>query len=152
MGDLTAGQIPKVANVPNGGTAKFQNSDGAGTLGSDTNGKTIYTPDATYGGRVFSVLASTDDTSAVNLFIYILRSSTVIPIGIANMPAGSGNSGSVANVDLIDAAAIKGLPYDSYGKRYIPLKGGDVLKAVPLTAVTSTKSAYVTTIGADYQA
>jgi hypothetical protein len=43
-----------------------------------------------------------------------------------------------------------GLPLDSAGKRYLPLKTGDTVKVRPLAAVTSTKTVYVTALGQDY--
>jgi hypothetical protein len=55
------------------------------TLGSNTNGATAYTA-GTAGGRVMSLTAVTDDTVTVNVFVYIYRGSTVIPLGLVNVP------------------------------------------------------------------
>ena len=43
MADLTAGQIPIVANVPNGGVALIAASANTVTIGSNTNGLAVYT-------------------------------------------------------------------------------------------------------------
>ena len=74
---LTSGQIPKVANVPNGGVGVIEGSSNTVALGSNINGTTVYTAGAS-GGRVMSLTAVTDDSVAVNVFVYIYRGSTVI--------------------------------------------------------------------------
>jgi len=116
-----------------------------GTLGSDTNGVTIFTAD-TKGGRVTSLLGSTDDTVTVNVFLYILKSSTVIPLGLVNIPLSSGNTAAAATmVDML--ATIPGLPLDNQGKRYISLGPNDVLKCTSLANLSSTKKAYISAQG-----
>lgn len=148
---LTAGQIPKVANVPNGGVAALTGTT-IGTLGSNTNGVTIYTAGA-YGGRVISLTGVTDDTVTVNVFLYIYRGTTVIPIGLVNIPLSSGNTNAARfNVDFLDGVNILGLPLDNTGRRYIPLMPNDVLKATTLANLTSAKTCWVHGSGNDYQA
>jgi len=148
---LTAGQIPLVANVPNGGVGVIAASSNTVTLGSNTNGATIYTAGSA-GGRVFSLTAVTDDTVTVNVFIYIYRGTTVIPLGLVNVPLSSGNVfASRYNVDFLDGVNIVGLPIDNTGKRYIPLKANDVLKCGALANLTAAKSCWVHASGADYQ-
>ncbi len=150
MADLTAGMIPKVANVPNGGVGVLTGTT-IGTLGSNTNGVTIYTA-GTQGGRVMSLTAVTDDTVTVNVFIYILRGSTVIPIGLVNVPLSSGNTfATKTNVDFLSTLNIVGLPLDSIGRQYIPLMPNDVLKASTLANLTALKTCWITGHGSDYQ-
>lgn len=150
---LTAGQIPKVANVPNGGVALIAASANTVTLGSNTNGASAYTAAATYGGRVESLTAVTDDTVTVNVFVWILRSATVIPLGLVNVPLSSGNTNAARfNVDFLDGINILGLPIDNNGKRYIPLMGGDVLRVGALANLTAAKTCWVHASGSDYQA
>lgn len=150
---LSAGQIPKVANVPNGGVGRIQASSNTVTLGTDTNGVNVYTAAATYGGRVESLSAVTDDTVTVNVFVWILRGSTVIPLGLVNVPLSSGNTNAARfNIDFLDGANILGLPIDNNGKRYIPLMGGDVLRVGALANLTTAKSCWVQAQGSDYQA
>lgn len=149
---LTAGQIVKVANVPNGGVALIAASANTVTLGSNTNGLAIYTA-GTSGGRVMSLTAVTDDTVTVNVFIYIYRGSTVIPLGLVNVPLSSGNTFAARyNVDLLDGINIVGLPVDNTGKRYIPLMANDVLKCGALANLTAAKTCWVHASGNDYQA
>lgn len=150
---LTAGQIPKVANVPNGGLAVITASANTVTLGSDTNGLACYTANATYGGRVYALTAVTDDTVAVTVFVYILRGATVVPLGLVGVPLSSGNTnGAKVNVDFLDGSVIVGLPLDNTGKRYIPMMPGDILKVGALANLTSAKKCYVQAMGSDYQA
>jgi len=148
---LTAGQIVKVANVPNGGVALISASSNTVTLGSDTNGVACYTAGSS-GGRIMSLTAVTDDTVTVNVFVYIYRGSTVIPLGLVNVPLSSGNTNAARfNVDFLDGINIVGLPIDNTGKRYIPLLAGDVLKVGALANLTSGKTCWVHASGNDYQ-
>jgi hypothetical protein len=153
---LTAGQIPKVANVPNSGVGAVAASSNVVTLGADASGVDVYTAAATYGGRIYSVIANTNDTVAVNIFLWILDGATVIPLGIVNVPLSSGNLGTVSAVNMLDPsnanAALKGLAIDEQGNRYIPLKGGQKLRAGSLAGLTSAKTCWITAIGSDYQA
>lgn len=128
----------------------------AGTLGSDTNGVTVYTaPNTgsyTVGSRVDQLVINTDDTTAVNVFIYIYTGSVVIPLGIVNVPINAGNTGTVANVDALTGVGITllGSKIDSAGKRYIDIPAGYLLKFAVLATMTAAKKIYVTASGADY--
>lgn len=152
---LTAGQIPILANLPNSGIA-ILNSAGTGqavgTLGTDTNGVLGYTA-GSLGGRVYSIVAST--SALVNsIFVYILKGTTVLPIGNVNIPATSGNTvgSTVKNVDFLDGVNLLGLPVDNTGKRYIPLGNNEQLKFSVFTAIPSGATrTYITSLGADYQ-
>ncbi len=152
MSDLSAGQIPLVANVPNGGVALIAASANTVTIGINTNGLAIYTA-GTKGGRVMSLTAVTDDTVAVTVFIYIYRGSTVIPLGLVAVALSSGNTlAAKLNVDFLDGVNIVGLPIDNTGKRYIPLMPNDVLKCGALANLTTAKTCWVQGQGNDYQA
>ena len=148
---LTAGQIPKVANVPNGGVALIVGSSNTVVLGNDTNGVAAYTA-GTQGGRVMSLTAVTDDTVTVNVFVWILRASTVIPLGLVNVPLSSGNTNAARfNIDFLNGSNIVGLPTDNTGRRYIPLLPNDVLKVGALANLTAAKTCWVQASGNDYQ-
>lgn len=151
MADLSAGQIPLVANVPNGGVGAIAASSNTVTLGSDTNGATIYTA-GTKGGRVYVLSGTTNDTVTVNVFIYILNGSTVKPLGMVNIPLSAGNVSAAPNVDLLDPTKLLGMAIDQTGKRYIPLMPNEVLKCGALANLTTAKTCYITGAGADYQA
>lgn len=149
MADLTAGQIPLVANTLNGGVADLTGTT-IGSLGSNTNGLAVYTA-GSGGGRIYSLTACTTDTVTINVFVYIFRGSTVIPLGLVNVPLSSGNTlAAKLNVDFLDGINILGLPIDNSGKRYIALKGSDVLKVSTLANLSAATHCYVQAMGADY--
>jgi hypothetical protein len=147
--------MPKYATVLNGGVGVL--GTGASTVGATALGvdgiaadaKVCYTA-GTYGGMVETLSFNTNDTAAVNAFVYILDGSTVIPLGIVNIPASSGNSATVPNVDGI--AALLGLPVNAMGKKYIPLKGSQAIKVSVLAAMTVNKILIASTTGVDYVA
>lgn len=134
------------------------NAASAGALGADTNGVSIYaSPSAAgaIGSRVEQLLINTNDTAIVNVFIYILDSdgSTVIPLGIINVPASSGNSGSLASVDALSASGVslQGCKKDNTGKFYFDLSAGQTLKCSVLANMTAAKKCWVTAGGGNYQ-
>jgi hypothetical protein len=147
---LAANQIPIVANVIKSGVGVLTGTT-IGTLGSNTNGITIYTA-GTSGGRVISLMASTDDTVTINVFLYILRGATVVPIGLVNIPLSSGNTNAARfPVDFLNGTNLPGLPIDNTGRQYIPLLANDVLRATSLANLSASKSAWLTAHCADYQ-
>lgn len=151
MSDLTAGAIPKYANVPNSGVGVIAASSNTVTLGSNTNAATCYTAGSS-GGRVYSLVANTDDTAAVNVLLFIYSGSSVRPLGIVNVPLSSGNVANVLNVNMLESTVLKGMPVDSSGNRYIPLAANEILKAGALANLTAAKTCYVVALGSDYQA
>ncbi len=144
--------IVRVANELNSGIAVL-NGTTIGTLGSNTNGVTIETA-GTYGTRIISLIASTDDTVTVNVFLYILRGgSTVVPIGLVNVPLSAGNTNAARFVtDFLNGTNIPGLPLDNTGRQYIPLVAGDVLRATTLANLTAGRSCYITAFAQDFVA
>jgi len=148
---LSNGQIPVLANVPNSGVAVLSGST-TGALGFNTSGVTIYTA-GSLGGRVYSLMGFTNDTVTINVWVYILRGSTVLPVGLVNIPLSAGNTNAARfNTDFLDGINILGLPLDNTGKRYIPLQGNDVLRASTLANLTAARAAWIVAHGADYQA
>lgn len=148
---LTDGQIPLVANVPNGGVGLIAASSNIATLGNDANGDDAYVAGAN-GGRVHMLTGVTDDTVIVNVFVWILRGAVVIPLGFVSIPVSSGNTLAARyNVDFLDGINIVGLPIDNTGKRYIPLMPNDKIRVGSLVGLTAAKSAWINAQGADYQ-
>ena len=147
---LPNGSLVRVANVPNSGVAVLTGTT-IGTLGSNTNGTTIYTA-GSQGGRIVSLTASTSDTVTINVFLYILRSATVIPIGLVNIPLSSGNTNAARFVvDFLNGTNIPGLPLENTGRQYIPLMPNDVLRATTLANLSASTSCWLTAHGMDYQ-
>lgn len=145
---LNSNEKPKYAVTPKNSVGVL-NAASAGTLGSDTNGVAIYTA-GTNGGRVNTLMISSDDTVAVNVFLYILSGATVMPLGIINVPINSGNALNVLNVDALDSSVLKGTMMDNTGKRFISLAPNEVLKMTCLAAMTAAKKLHGSAQGADY--
>jgi hypothetical protein len=125
-----------------GAGASFVNADG-------TAYKTVYTAGAD-DAVVKSLMATSNDTAAVNLKIAIHDGTADRIIGTVNVPATSGTNGTAAAVDLLAAAVMPGLPLDQNGKRIIPMQNGHLLKVAPLVAVTATKQVDVFAMVEEY--
>jgi hypothetical protein len=147
---LATNEKPIYARVVNNGVGVL-NAASAGALGADTNGVVVLTAGSA-GSRVEAIVINTDDTAIVNVFLYILNSSTVKPLGIINVPLSSGNNASIPSVDALAGVGVtlQGMKTDSTGKRYLDLMIGDVLKASVLASMTAAKKAYVTALALDY--
>jgi hypothetical protein len=136
---LPAGSLVRVANQPAAGFAVLTGTT-IGTLGSNTNGTTIETA-GTYGTRVIALTATTNDTVTVNVFLYILRGgSTVVPLGLVNVPVSSGNTNAAR------------FAVDNTGRQYIPLLAGDVLRATTLANLSASTSCFIQAMALDYLA
>lgn len=148
---LPAGSLVRVANQPTGGIARLTGTT-IGTLGNDTaNSVTVFTA-GTYGSRVISLIASSSDV-ANNVLIYILRGPTVVPIGLVAVAAGSGNANATRFViDFLNGTNIPGLPLDNTGRQYIPMLGGDILRACTLANPSVGTSIWLTSSSLDYLA
>lgn len=154
MSTLATQEKAKFANKPQTSVGLLSAAT-AGALGSDTNGVTVYTPNSggtNWGGMIYSLNISTDDSAIVNVFIYILNGSTVKPLGIVNVPANSGNTAALQNIDAIrgTGVTIQGLMIDSAGKPFIQLGAGDVLKCATLANMTAAKKCHVVAQGNDF--
>lgn len=98
------------------------------------------------GARVTSLIASTTDTSDVDVFIVIKRTGGAGTLGIVgqiHVPAGSGTQPSTPSVDLLSGINTPGLPIDNNGKTFIHLQGGDVLYVGVFADMTSAKDLIV---------
>lgn len=148
---LNANQIPVYSITPRTSVADL-NAASAGALGSTSNAVTCFSASAS-GSRVYSLIATTTDTVAVNLFLQIVGSdgTTVKPIGQINVPANSGNIASTLVVDCLNSTVVVGLPIDNTGKRYVELGASETLRVSVVANMTATKHCYVTAQGADYQ-
>jgi hypothetical protein len=148
---ISLAEKPVYARTINVGVGVL-NAATAGALGVTTNAVTVYTAGSN-GGRIESLVANTDDTAAVNLFVFLVDgSSNVYPLGIVNVPLSSGNSGTVINVDMLDGAGVKlnGMLIDPMGKRYISIPGAWTLRISTLSNMTAAKKCYVTAQGFDF--
>jgi hypothetical protein len=148
---ISLAEKPVYARTINVGVG-ILNAASAGALGADTNGVTVYTAGSN-GGRIESLVASTDDTAAVNLFVYLKDgSSNIYPLGIVNVPLSSGNSGTVSNVDMLDGSGVRlnGMCIDQNGKRYVSIPASWTLRVSTLANMTAAKKCHVVAQGFDY--
>lgn len=105
---------------------------------------------------VKAIIAASNDTAAVNLQLFIVRGAVNYLLGTIGIPAGAGNDGVGASIDMLARdtgfipAPILGLPLDNVGKPYIPLKSGDTLKIGCVATMTAAKTCYVSFFGEDY--
>jgi hypothetical protein len=97
-----------------------------------------------------SLVAVSDDTAAVNLQVYIVRSAVNYLLGTINIPTLSGTNGTAVAIDLLNASGMAGLPLDPVGKRYIELKTGETLKVGCLATMTTAKTCTVSALGEDF--
>jgi hypothetical protein len=116
--------------------------------GDASNLKTLVTAGSS-GSKVVSIMAQTDETSARDLTLGITRSATFYPIGTVTVAIGSGNSGTVAAVNLLTTTWLPGLPLDSDGQPYIFLLSGDTLQVKSLTTVTNAKTITLSAVYGD---
>jgi len=148
---ISLAEKPVYARTINVGVGTL-NAATAGALGTTTNAVTCYTSGSS-GGRIESLVASSDDTAAINLFVMLVDgSSNVYPLGIVNVPLSSGNSGTVANVDLLGGTGVSllGMLIDTTGKRYISIPASWTLRVSTLANMTAAKKCHVTAQGFDF--
>jgi hypothetical protein len=148
---ISLAEKPVYARTINVGVG-ILNAATAGALGATTNAVTVYTAGSN-GGRIESLVANSDDTAAVNLFVFLVDgSSNVYPLGICNVPANSGNLGTVINVDLLDGTGVRlnGMLVDNTGKRYISIPASWTLRISALANMTAAKKCHVTAQGFDF--
>lgn len=93
---------------------------------------------------------TTETANARVLNLYVNNGSTDIYIGSVNVPVNSGFTGAVASVDLLSGTLFPGLPYDSQGKRVLPIPAGYVLKVSSQATLASGKAITVTCTAEDY--
>jgi len=117
-----------------------------------TNLVTLFTAGAD-GSKIQAIMATTDETVARTLKLWLTRSSVDYLLGAVSIPIGAGNTGSVAGVDVLrggPSVLRKGLPIDNTGQPYLQLESGDTLRANVTSTVTLGKIIHIVTIGANF--
>lgn len=113
--------------------------------------KTLYTG-GTNDSVVKAINVASFDSAARIMTLWISNTATGADtfLGSINIPltAGTG-SGTTASIDLLSGTLLPSLPYDANGKRVLPLKAGQVLKA-SVPAVTAAKLIVVQVMAEDY--
>lgn len=119
----------------------FANVDG-------TTLKTLYTVPAD-DANLLQLSITSSDTAARDLMLYINVGGTDILIGHIDIPASAGSNGIVVAVDGLNNA-LPALVDDTTINKYLPLKGGTILKAGMLSAVTTATQINVYGLVGDY--
>jgi len=137
-----AGTTPIFGLTPKTQGTTFVNADGTGL-------KTIYTA-GTAGARVLAVNATSDDTAAcdVNLYVQVGGAGTAYNIGGKRVPIAAGKvvASTIASTQLLDAAQIPTLLSDGS----LQLGASDVLQAGVVAAVTAAKTLTLVVQAIDY--
>jgi len=96
--------------------------------------------------KVISISVTSDDTSDVNMRVYIHDGTTAYLVGTVRVPTLSGTDGAAAAADLLDGSELPWL--DALGEFFIP--SGYKVQVSPLAAVTAAKTVTVVCLAVDY--
>ena len=99
---------------------------------------TLYTA-GTDDAVVKAINVQSTDTAARVVQLWVNNGSADFLIGAVNIPLRSGDNGTAATIDLLGGTLMPSLPYDSNGKRILPLPGGYILKVNSQATVTAAK-------------
>lgn len=147
---LTGNQIPVYTITPKTAVGILSAAT-AGTLGTTTNAVTVLTAGSA-GCIVDSLVANSNDTAAINLFVSIVGSdgTTVKPLGIVNVPLSSGNAANTLNVNVLNSLVLLGTTTDQNGKNILRLGASETLRVSTLANMTAAKACYVTAQYSDF--
>ena len=123
---------------------------GVKILPADTTAlKTLFTAGSN-DSVVKAINVQSTDTAARVVNLYVNDGTTDFLVGAVNVPLSSGNTGSAATIDLLGGTLLPSLPYDSNGKRVLPMPAGYVLKVSSQTTVTATREITFVCMAEDY--
>lgn len=97
----------------------------------------------TNGSLVKSFMICSDDSTARVLVIYLDLTgagTTLTPIGAINVPINSGQSGAIANIDVLNSTVLLGFPVDQSGRSVVALQPSAKLWIGSQTTLTAAKS------------
>jgi len=129
-------------NINAAGVA-YANADAAATI------KTLYTAGAN-DAVVKAINAVSTDSTARVFDLLINDGSTDYWIGSVSIPITAGTTGAIATVDLLGGTLMPSLPFDSTGKRVLPMKAGHILKVRNVTQLSSAKIVNIWAIAEEY--
>jgi len=135
---MAANIDPIFIAAPNVAEVTFVNADG-------TTPKDLVLG-ATNGTKVFSINATSDDTSDVVVSVFIYDGSTAYLLGAVNVPTLSGTNGTDPSVNLLESSMI--LSVDADGELFIP--SGYKVQVAPQAAVTTAKTLTIICFAGDY--
>lgn len=135
---MAANNDPIFVKTPNHAEVTFVNAD-------STNAKDLISAGAN-GTKVIGIAATSDDTAAVNMRLYIHDGTTAYLVGTVRIAIAAGSDGAAPAVNLLSRAALPWL--DSDGQFLLPT--GYKLQVAPLAAVTAAKTVTIVCLAADY--
>jgi hypothetical protein len=110
---------------------------------------TLYTAGSN-GSKIENLLVTSTDTSARDVSLYFVISSTDYLVGTVSIPATSGSADSVPTVNLLASANLPGFSRDANGNPYLYLGSTTTLAVGALTTITSGKQIQFIAQGGDY--
>jgi|SRR5882757_1950285 len=91
------------------------------------------------GTKIESITATSTDTSARDVALWITISSVNYLLTTISIPATAGSVNNIISVDMLRSSQFPSLAFDTNGNRYIYIANGSVLSVACLTTVTSAK-------------
>lgn len=134
-----------ISNVPFFTQGLYHNIQTIANADSTTV-KTL-TTSQTNGLRITSIWATSTDTSARDVIVYITISAVNYQITQISIPAGAGTTNSSPNINLLDNLNSTVWPFDACGNGYIDLPAGATLSVSVPVAVTSSKQINIGAMG-----
>jgi hypothetical protein len=117
----------------------------------NADGQTVKAVSAagTNGSKVSMLLATSTDTTARDVILYMTISATNYPIGQISIPITAGQLNSAPTINLLNSAQLQ-LPLDSNGNPYIYLGPGATLSVSAPVSVTAAKTVNLVATREDY--
>jgi len=135
---MAANTAPIFVATANCAEITFVNADG-------TTAKDLVSA-GTDGTKIFSINCTSDDTSTVNMQVFLHDGTTAYLLGTVAVATLSGTDGSTAAVELLDSTLIPSV--DADGELFIPT--GYKIQVAPLAAVTAAKTVTVVCFAGNY--
>jgi hypothetical protein len=123
---------------------------GVQILPADTSTKKLLAAGGTNGTKIEFISASSTDTSARDLNIYLYDGTTYHLMYTISIVINAGNTNAIAAVNILNNSMSPAIPYDSNGNKYIYLKSGWSLYVATSTTVTAAKIVDIIAQGEDF--
>lgn len=136
--------INAVQNV-NNLSAQLTDATGANTL---VTAWTAGSNDAVL--KSFGVTSTDTSARILQVWINIGGAGTDLLAGSVSIPAGAGNDGATAAVDVLRSAMLPWLSFDAYSNKVFNAKAATTVKVSTTTALTSAKTIQCIGEGGDY--
>lgn len=135
---MVANTSPIFIDTPNNAEVTFVNADG-------TTAKDLMSA-GTDGTKVLAINVTSDDTSTVEMEVYLHDGTTAYLLGTVDVVTLSGTDGATPSVNIMDPSLIAGL--DANGELF--MASGYKIQVAPKAAVTSAKTVTVVGFAGDY--